>query len=100
MGKKPFTTRMDEEVMMLAQRLAIRERRSVTSLIEISVLEYAARRGVTPQPQDDKQIRSLSLQDDTATDGPRIKVPGNKNPDTQTPPGGQQSGGAKRAPHR
>ena len=45
MGKKPFTTRIDEEVLALAQRLADVERRSVTSLIEVAVLEYASRRG-------------------------------------------------------
>jgi hypothetical protein len=98
MGKKPFTTRMDEEVMMLAQRLAILERRSVTSLIEISVLEYAARRGVIPQPQDDKLIRSVSPQDDTATDGPRIKVPAPKKPGHANATRGKRPGGAKRAP--
>ncbi len=45
MGKKPFTTRIDEAVMDLAQRMAEAERRSVTSLIEIAVIEYAERRG-------------------------------------------------------
>jgi hypothetical protein len=48
MGKKPFTTRMDEEILDLAQRLAGAERRSVTSLIEVAVLEYAERRGEPP----------------------------------------------------
>jgi hypothetical protein len=45
MGKKPFTTRIDEEVLAIAQRLAVNERRSVTSLIEVAVLEYAANHG-------------------------------------------------------
>jgi hypothetical protein len=45
MGKKPFTTRIDEAVMELAQRMADAERRSVTALIEIAVIEYAERRG-------------------------------------------------------
>jgi hypothetical protein len=45
MGKRPFTTRIDEAVMELAQRMAEAERRSVTALIEIAVIEYAERRG-------------------------------------------------------
>jgi hypothetical protein len=45
MVKKPFTTRLDEAVMELAQRMADAERRSVTALIEIAVIEYAERRG-------------------------------------------------------
>ena len=53
MGKKPFTTRIDEEVLAVAQRLAVTERRSVTSLIEVAVLEYGARHGVRPPPRDD-----------------------------------------------
>jgi predicted transcriptional regulator len=48
MGKKPFTTRLDGEVLDLAQRLAEAERRSVTSLIEMAILEYAERRGELP----------------------------------------------------
>ncbi len=47
MVKKPFTTRLDEHVMELAQRAAEAERRSVTSLIELAVIEYAQRRGLT-----------------------------------------------------
>jgi hypothetical protein len=50
MSKKPFTTRIDDEILALAQQLAEMERRSVTSLIEIAVLEYAARRGGTSSP--------------------------------------------------
>jgi hypothetical protein len=38
MSKKPFTTRIDEQILVLAQRLADAERRSVTSLIEVAVL--------------------------------------------------------------
>ena len=98
MGKKPFTTRMDEQVMVLAQRLAVLERRSVTSLIEISVLEYAARRGVTPQPQDDKQIRSVSPHGGTATDGPITKVPAPPKSGHANSTQGKRPGGAKRAP--
>jgi hypothetical protein len=43
MGKKPFTTRIDDKVLEVAQRLADAERRSVTSLIEVAVLEYDKR---------------------------------------------------------
>lgn len=45
MVKKPFTTRIDEQVFALAQKLADADRRSVTSLIEMAILEYAERRG-------------------------------------------------------
>lgn len=46
MAKKPFATRLDEEVLALAQRVAEMERRSVTSVIEVAVIEYAQRRGI------------------------------------------------------
>jgi hypothetical protein len=36
----PFTTRLDEQVLALAERLALAEQRSVTSVIEIAVPEY------------------------------------------------------------
>ena len=49
MAKRPFTTRIDEAVLALAQRLAEVERRSVTSVIELSILEYAERRGIKPE---------------------------------------------------
>jgi hypothetical protein len=39
---------MDDDILALAQRLAEAERRSVTSLIEMAVLEYAERRGEAP----------------------------------------------------
>jgi hypothetical protein len=45
MVKRPFTTRIDGYVLEVAQKLADAERRSVTALIEIAVLEYAERRG-------------------------------------------------------
>ena len=45
MAKKAFTTRVDEEVLLLAQRIAEAERRSVTSVIEVAVLAYARSRG-------------------------------------------------------
>jgi hypothetical protein len=43
MVKKPFTTRLDEEVLEAAQAIAEIERRSVTSVIEVAVMDYAAR---------------------------------------------------------
>ncbi|WP_216856783.1 hypothetical protein [Acidisoma sp. S159] len=46
MVKKPFTTRIDEEVLALAQRIADIERRSVTSVIEVAILHYATERGL------------------------------------------------------
>jgi hypothetical protein len=49
MVKKPFTTRLDEHVLALAQRIAEAERRSVTSVIEIAVLDYAAKVGVSSE---------------------------------------------------
>lgn len=45
MKKKPFTTRLDPAVLKLAERLAASERRSVTSLIEIAIVEYAKKQG-------------------------------------------------------
>ncbi|WP_448956661.1 ribbon-helix-helix protein, CopG family [Labrys neptuniae] len=45
MPKKPFTTRIDPEILALAQKLAAAERRSITALIEVALLEYAAKRG-------------------------------------------------------
>ncbi len=46
MTKKPFTTRLDPAVLALAQQLAEAERRSITSVIELALIEYAERRGV------------------------------------------------------
>lgn len=51
MAKKSFTTRLDEEVLALAQRLAEQDRRSVTAVIELAVLEYAQHRGISPEPE-------------------------------------------------
>jgi hypothetical protein len=48
MAKKSFTTRLDECVLLLAQKLADNERRSVTAILELAVLEYAAKRGLEP----------------------------------------------------
>ncbi|MER9978153.1 hypothetical protein [Mesorhizobium sp. M0085] len=46
MTKKPFTTRLDPPVLALAQQLAEAERRSITSVIELALIEYAERRGI------------------------------------------------------
>ena len=46
MAKKPWSTRLDEEVLALAQRVADAERRSVTAVFEVAVIEYAERRGI------------------------------------------------------
>ncbi len=54
MAKKAFTTRLDEDVLALAQRLAEAERRSVTSVIEIAVIEYARTKGLTPSAEPPK----------------------------------------------
>ncbi len=58
MGKRPFTTRIDEAVMELAQRMAKAERRSVTALIEIAVIEYAERRpeSLSVSPSEAKKV--------------------------------------------
>lgn len=45
MTKKPFTTRLDPAILGLAQHIAAIERRSVTSVIEIALVEYGARHG-------------------------------------------------------
>jgi hypothetical protein len=50
MAKKPFTTRLDEHVLALAQRIAEAERRSVTSVIEVALLDYAAKLDILPEP--------------------------------------------------
>jgi hypothetical protein len=56
MAKKPFTTRLDEAALALAQRLAAAERRSVTSIIELAILQYAetARRHTTAEASQPK----------------------------------------------
>jgi hypothetical protein len=68
MGKKPFTTRIDEDVLALAQQLADTERRSVTSLIEVAILDYAARRKASTQSQGVTQL------DATVLEGPKNKL--------------------------
>jgi predicted transcriptional regulator len=45
MVKKSFTTRLDEQVMALAQQIAAADRRSVTAVIELAVIEYGMARG-------------------------------------------------------
>ena len=46
MVKKAFTTRFDESVLALAERVAAAERRSVTSVLEVALLDYADRKGI------------------------------------------------------
>ena len=46
MVKKPFTTRIDDEVLELAQKVAESERRSITSVIELAIIAYAKDRGL------------------------------------------------------
>lgn len=46
MTKKPFTTRLDPAVLELAQQLAVAERRSITAILEVALIEYAERRGI------------------------------------------------------
>jgi hypothetical protein len=46
MTKKPFTTRLDPAILALAQKLAEKDRRSITAVIEIALIEYAERRGM------------------------------------------------------
>ncbi|MDX8510149.1 hypothetical protein [Mesorhizobium captivum] len=55
MTKKPFTTRLDPSVLALAQQLATTERRSITAVIELALIEYAERRGMkAPDIEDDR----------------------------------------------
>jgi len=96
MGKKPFTTRMDEEVLALAQRIAADERRSVTSLIEIAVLEYSARRGVSHSRQAGPRLSG-----EAAREPPAHATDGDRPSDTETPTARRRrarggSGGPKR----
>ena len=51
MAKKAFTTRIDPAILALAQKLAELDRRSITAVIEIAILEYAESRGLKP-PQE------------------------------------------------
>lgn len=51
MVKQSFTTRIDPAIRALAERVAVAERRSLTSIIELSILEYAAKRGFRPDKE-------------------------------------------------
>jgi hypothetical protein len=53
MSKKPFTTRLDPAILALAQKLAEVERRSITAVIEVALIEYAERRGLKPTKIDE-----------------------------------------------
>jgi hypothetical protein len=93
MGKKPFTTRIDEHVLAIAQRLATAERRSVTSLIEVAVLDYATRRGAAPSSQDETPVPHVTPQNGRVLDNPKVKV-------TRRRAGSKAHGGAGRGkPH-
>jgi hypothetical protein len=50
MVKKPFTTRLDGAILEMAQAIAEHERRSVTSVIEIAIMDYAAKVEATAGP--------------------------------------------------
>jgi hypothetical protein len=50
MPKKAFTTRIDGDVLALAQQLAEIERRSVTSILEVAVIDYGRSKGLRPSP--------------------------------------------------
>ena len=53
--KKPFTTRLDPSVLAMAEQLAAVERRSVTSVIELALIEYAERRGLKAEDVNNGQ---------------------------------------------
>ena len=53
MTKKPFTTRLDPAILALAQELADVDRRSITAVIEVALIEYAERRGLKPPKTDE-----------------------------------------------
>jgi hypothetical protein len=53
--KKPFTTRLDPSVLAMAEQLAVIERRSVTSVIELALIEYGERRGIKAQEAENDQ---------------------------------------------
>jgi hypothetical protein len=46
MAKQAFTTRLDPQVLSLAQKVAEANRRSVTSVIEIAIIRDALRQGI------------------------------------------------------
>ena len=51
MVRKSFAARIDERVLDIAHRLAAAENLSVTTLVEMAILQYAAQRGVPiPNP--------------------------------------------------
>ena len=51
MAKKSWTTRMDDAVLELAGQIAERERRSITSLIEVLIIERGQQLGLQPMPE-------------------------------------------------
>jgi hypothetical protein len=75
--KKPFTTRIDEGVLAVAQRLADAERRSVTSMIEVAVLEYERRGAAPPERESGTVWRAIVARcsPETSDDYPPESVP-------------------------
>jgi hypothetical protein len=45
MSRRPISARMDVRVLAIARRLAASENRSITTIFELALLEYAERRG-------------------------------------------------------
>lgn len=62
MAKKPFTTRLDEDVIALAQKIAKIDRRSTTSVLEIALLEYAKARAVELEFEGEHKTEALQGQ--------------------------------------
>ena len=48
MAKSGFTMRFDDDVRAVAEAVAEAERRTLTNLIEVALMEYATRRGFRP----------------------------------------------------
>ena len=58
MAKKSFTTRFDVAVLALAEQVAAAERRSITSVFEMALLDYAGRKGIAPlTPTEAEEVR-------------------------------------------
>jgi hypothetical protein len=58
--KKPFTTRLDPAILELAERLAELDRRSVTAVIEVALIEFAKQRGLTVSKAGDSAADEAS----------------------------------------
>jgi hypothetical protein len=53
MSKPNFTLRFDPKVRALAEKVSQAERRSLTNLIEIALVEYAERHGFSLEQKDE-----------------------------------------------